>query len=331
MDSFKIAREYVNGNLCGWAGKNNPELVKTQFNLYFSDKPEFKIIKKFGDSATRKKTHLHWFTRKVLGKDTDNYPQEIGDCVSFGMKNALEYLTCTQILANALSQTVMSIQDFIATAKFKFRPVFPPYLYGIGRNYIGKNQLGSGDGSLGSWMAEAVLKYGSLFSDEPGVPRYSGSIAKAWGDSRSSDDLDKFVNIGQQRLVKSTALIRNWDDLCAAIHNGYPCTTASDIGYNMEASSDGFHRQTTNWGHQMCFISVDQEYKEEYALILNNWGDCHGRLKDFTTNEDLPIGVLRVRRKDAEKHIAAGETYAISQYDAFHEQQLDKALFMLYS
>jgi hypothetical protein len=53
------------------------------------------------------------------------------------------------------------------------------------------------------------------------------------------------------------------------------------------------------------------------------------QLKDFDTGVDLPIGVLRVRRKDAEKHIRAGETFAFSNFEGFPEQLLNKALFML--
>ena len=33
--------------------------------------------------------------------------------------------------------------------------------------YVGNGQMGNGDGSTGSWMAEAVRKYGTLFRDEP--------------------------------------------------------------------------------------------------------------------------------------------------------------------
>jgi hypothetical protein len=101
----------------------------------------------------------------------------------------------------------------------------------------------------------------------------------------------------------------------------------------MEASSDGFHRQTTEWGHQMCFIGVDETYKngnEPYALLLNSWGDVHGELKDFADSSiKLPQGVLRIRRSDAEKHIRAGETFAYSNFDGFPAQKLDKSRFLM--
>lgn len=418
------------------------------------------------------------------------------NCVSFGGKNAAEYLTCTDMLIRGVRE--------------KFRPIFPPYYYGTSRVQIG-GQRDHSDGSSGAWLAAAIVKYGTLFSDETGVPAYSGSIAKSWGYSGPPEN---FIPIAQKYLVKSAAQINSWDELVTAICNGYPCSTASNVGYNMQASSDGFHHRAGAWGHQMCtladtmiasstpknidevqigdevygddgklhkvtqvfkrkhtgkmvklscygtlplsltgnhpvlvareekpgavyayhqldnvgvaaattkkilhwvnaedvkvgdklvstgnnydtntiipkwqdarntsttvpgdlFVDVEQDntnlYRpvrkveqidhdgfvynlevedchtyianglvvhncfigvgsapEDYAIILNNWGDVHGQLKDFDDSSDLPVGVLRVRRKDAEAHIDAGETYAWSQFDGFPEQPVDKLLF----
>lgn len=235
------------------------------------------------------------------------------NCVSFGAKNAVEYLMATEKLMKGDNE--------------KFESIFPPYLYGIGRVLIGRGQLNGDDGSLGSWMADAVIKYGVLRSNFDGVPKYAGSVAKKWGDTPGPDK--KFIEEGSKHPVKSAAKIKSWDQLVEAIVNGYPCTTASDVGYTMTAANDGFHRQTDNWGHQMCFIGVDDRATDPYAIIVNSWGDAHGQLKDFDTGENLPIGVLRVRKKDAEKHIRAGETFAYSNFDGFPEQLIDKKLFML--
>ena len=97
----------------------------------------------------------------------------------------------------------------------------------------------------------------------------------------------------------------------------------------MTPANDGFHRQTDNWGHQMCFIGVDDRADDPYAIIVNSWGDVHGELKDFNTGESLPLATLRVRKKDAEKHLRANETFAYSNFDGFQEQLIDKKLFML--
>lgn len=234
-------------------------------------------------------------------------------CVSFGAKNATEYLICCERIIKGTWE--------------KFRPVFPPYFYGTSRVQVGGGQLGNGDGSTGSWMAEAVIKYGVLAADESGVPEYSGSVAKSWGRSGSPDN---FVKIAQAFPIKSAVKINSWAELVAAITNGYPCTVASNQGFSMEAGSDGFHRAQGNWGHQMCIMGVDDEYANPYGLILNSWGDAMGHLKSFDTpSEDIPIGVIRAHKNTIEDMISAGETFAYSNFDGFPEQDLDEALFKI--
>lgn len=308
---ISIATAYDQGVIKGW-DENLFNIVGTKIsaNVYGGLPPE--LVTK----AEGRKAFLYQVCRTLLGQDTRNYPQQIGDCVSFGAKNAIEYLICCEKLLKGDME--------------KFRPIFPPYLYGIGRVYIGKGRLGNGDGSLGSWMAEAVIKYGTIPADEEGLPAYSGSIAKQWGAPNGSRYLDNWKNLGQQHLVKSAARINNWGELVAAIVNGYPCTVASNQGFNMEASSDGFHRASGSWAHQMCIVGVDDEYSEPYAIILNSWGDVHGRLKSFVDpNENLPVGVLRVKRRTIESMINAGETFAYSQFDGFPEQGIDESLFKI--
>lgn len=314
-----LARAYENREIIGWEEVRQPGIAKAAFDM-LNAKGVFSRFTLDPRASAGKKMFLHWVMCKVFGCKTavpDYYPQEIGDCVSFGAKHGTEITSGIEIFQNGERE--------------KWRPVHPSYYYGTGRIYVGGGQLGNDDGSLGSWMAEAVMKYGTLFADEPGVPKYSGALAKSWG-YRAANGIDKWKPTAQNFPIKAAALIRSWDELVAAINNGYACPTASDVGYNMEPSSDGFHRQTTNWGHQMCFIGVDDSYKngeEPYALMLNNWGDCHGNLKDFETGDPIPPGILRIRRKDAEKHIRAGETFAYSNFQGFPEQKLDKALFMM--
>ena len=311
-----IYNSYYDGSVSGWLGLDNPQLVEESLaeaiagGLVLAD---FKMIGQTRATSGRKMM-LYDVVRKVLGRDTDNYPQEIGDCVSFGGKNAAEYLSCVQLLNGADG---------------KFEPVFAPYYYGTSRNYIGQNRIGRGDGSVGSWLASAVVKYGTLFSSDKDVPPYSGSVAKRWGDSNSRDDLDRFVQLGQNRLIKSATLIKSWDELVSAIVNGYPCTIACDILFSMQPDRNGFHRKEQRGGHQTCFIGVDETWDEPYAVIINSWGDVLGHLKDFQTGEDLPVGVWRIKKQDAIDMINQQDCFAYSQAEWLVEQDLDKSLFKL--
>jgi hypothetical protein len=297
------------GHLMGWAGKNNPQLVRDEFDLFKDDFHKFHIV---GSAPIEGARSMLWeVSRKVLGKDTENFPQEVGDCVSFGGKNATEYVQFYPIVNGDANE---------------FKNIFPPYLYGCGRVFIGKGQV-NGDGSLGVWQAKAVMEYGAIPTDTPNCPKYSGNIARKWGDSGPPDE---FVSVGKTHIVKSAALISSWDELVTALVNGYPVTVASDIGYDMKPRSDGFHHNSTSWGHQMCFIGVDNRADKPYACILNSWGDVHGEIKDFKTGENWPVGTLRVLKSDAEKMIKQGDTFAYSSFNAFPAQKLPRSFFDLF-
>lgn len=235
----------------------------------------------------------------------------VHNCVSWGAKHAVEYLQCCDILIRGESE--------------KFRPVFSPYYYGTGRVYVGKGQMGNQDGSLGSWMAAAVKKYGTLWANESGVPPYSGAVAKAYGDPRPENDLDKWLNTAKPFLVKDTVNISTFDQLCDEIASGRAVTIASGVGFRMTPGRDGYHEMSGSWPHQMCIYG----YGPDYALICNSWGDVHGKLKDFHENDDLPIGTIRARKKAVERIISEGETFSFTNVEGFPEQDLDKALFDL--
>jgi hypothetical protein len=310
-----VARAYEQGVIKGW----DAELAKEQFNVVGTAKnvfgsPIFKPFTLDGNIYKGDKHMIYDIVRKVLGKDTPNYPQEIGDCVSFGGKNATEYVQCSDILLRG--------------ASIKWRPIFPPFYYHTSRMKAGGGRIPAwSDGSLGSWLAESAVQYGALFSDGEGVPKYSGRLAKNWGGTRDIDS--KFYEQGKKHIVHSVAQLKTWEDLVAAMANGYCVSTASNVGYSMSPSSDGFHRRAGNWAHQMAIIGVGFK-PEEYGIILNNWGDVHGRLKDFDDQSiELPVGCLRVRKKDIMSHINAGETYAWSQFDGFPDvsDKIERALF----
>lgn len=235
-------------------------------------------------------------------------------CVSFAAKNCGEYLQCCEILLNRDAE--------------KFRFLFPPFFYGVSRCQIGGGRLGNSDGSSGSWMAEGVMKYGALAADEPNVPKYSGQIAKQWGYRNGPPK--EFLEIGKKHLIKSAALIRSWDELCAAISSGYPVHICSDQGFRMEAGSGGFHEASGSWAHAMTIIGYDNKHAEPYGIILNSWGEnTHGILKDFETGVALPGGCIRARRRTIERMISQRETFAYSQFEGFPDNSeiLDRNLF----
>jgi hypothetical protein len=284
----------------GWVGRDE---ANREWDRLASSFPSFFISQQ--SRATAGQTARLWdIVRKVRGADTPNVPQQSGDCVAFGAKNAIEYLACVEILRGDPET---------------FRPVFPPYLYATGRVLVGGGRLAGRAGSLGSWMAKAVVKHGVLRSDLPGVPAYSGRVADRWGDG---DGFRAFLEEGRRHPVCSAARIDDWKDLVAAVVNGYPCTLASNAGFTMKAGHDGFHHRRGTWPHQMCVVAVCDDALRPWAGVLNSWGDVHGRLIDFETGDSWPTGTLRIRREAIESMLRTGECFAWSQFDGFPQQEL---------
>lgn len=298
----------IYGNRVGWLGR---DLAMEQFDVLGGTNFKLNVV---GKSYAGKRMMLYELVRKVYGKDTPNYAQINGSCVSFGAKNAIEHCQAADILIR--NQTEL------------LKLIYPPYLYGCGRVFIGGGKI-RGDGSLGVWQAQAVQKYGAVPSDTNGIPKYNSKTEEDW--SYAPGPPQEFVSVGKQHLVKTIGKINNWSEAVEAICNGCGVTIASNRGFNMQASSDGFHAPHGRWDHQMSCIGVnDGASQGSYGIILNSWGpDAHGHLKDFDTGEDLPPGVLRVRAEDIDAMIKQDDSWAYSAWDGFPDNNalLEESLF----
>jgi len=306
-----VIQSYIDGSFKGWAEDIAPEAF-----LMLKDSDTFKPFMLAAPPGGSRRSRIVEAVRQVLNKDIKVRVQTIGECVSMMAVNATEYMSCVDIAIRGDAE--------------KYRRLFNPYCYGTGRILVGNGQLGNSDGSTGSWMAEAIAKYGVICEDDPDVPAYSSSVAKQFGSSRQL--VNKFVDLGKQHTVKSATLCKTWDDAVTGLCNGYLLGVCSNRGFSMTPGSDGFHTPKGSWSHAMTVIHIDDEYKDPHCWILNSWDDVHGHLKDFTTGEDLPIGVLRVRKAVLQSMLAQGDSYLYSlDFNGFPDQQakIDKALFKM--
>ncbi len=278
----------------GWS----PELVAEARELV-ADMPEFRIVGDVAGEANRDKTSLLWHYTLVAnnGEHLPNYPQQVGDCVSFGMRNAGEYLQCRQIYHEGLTH--------------RFRPIYPPYIYGTSRVQIGGGRL-RGDGSVGAWAAKAVEQHGVLFADEAGVPAYSGSVARDWGKSGPPE---QWLKVAREFLVKTVSRVTSAQDVCDALCNGYPVTIASNFGTRTIKERDGRMVATwdSSWAHQMCVVGYDGSGSTKYFYVLNSWGAAaHPR----PLNGEPPGGFW-ITWNDCERIAKQGDSFAVSDFEGF--------------
>ena len=298
--SDTIVSSYMNGDESGWFGE---EVAAEQWPV-IQESANFVEFDLFGDVQAPKYSENYRVAQRVLGRSIGGASsvQLIGDCVSWGMKHAVEYLACCDILMRKDAE--------------EFHHIFAPYIYGVSRVQIGGGRL-SGDGSLGSWAAAGVMKYNT--------PAYSKEVAKKWG---ASGPPSSALAVGKNYLVQSAAKVKTWDQLVAGLANGYSCTVASNQGFTMKPDKDGFHQADGQWMHQMCIYDYCLD-PEPHVLIANSWGDVHGTLKHFATGETLPAGTIRAKKSVIERMIGQGDTFLVSQYNGFPSQDIPAALFKI--
>lgn len=282
----------------GWLGseqerKARESLVKTRVLDFKAAKPEIEWYTKFWVYD-----HIWNQERRVLGRVIPAYKQEVGDCVSFGMKQAGE---CAQIreIASGRQEEV-------------FREWFAPWIYAVSRNQIGGGL--SGDGSLGAWAAEAVNTHGVLFADDDGVPAYSGSLARKWGSRSnvSSPEYAKFFDVASDNTV-AIAELKSVEEIRWCLSRGLTVTIASSRGFRMSpVVHKGYHVfvPSGTWMHQMCFVAYNDDIDAFYRM--NSWGpSVHGE----PLNGEKPGGAWNLA-KDVEDELRtrSAEVYALYNF-----------------
>lgn len=277
----------------GWLGI---ETADREFSRLQDNFINFQIV---GAGEDKPGIPIWQFAKRLNNGDhIKTWYQETGDCVSMGAAQAGNYLT-----AAAICHYRQPIQ---------FKLWYPPYIYATSRTApdCGAGRLGRSAGSTGAWAATAMMKYGVVFEDDEGVPKYSGRLADSWGYSGAPKE---FYELASDNLVKSAARLETVDQIREALINYYPVTIASSQGFELDVK-DGrrIYVPSGTWNHQMCFIAwQDEPFPAAYRL--NSWGDSTG---DPLNGE--PIGGAWQSAESIKRELQTGvEVYALSNFEGF--------------
>lgn len=248
---------------------------------------------------------------KVVTQVLDEYPintQEIGDCVGHGWGGVCDVLRCVRI------HTLGMNESFTA-------PVSTEAIYGGSRVEIGGGRL-RGDGSVGAWAAEAVMKYGLLLRQKYTVGNqtidlsgYSGERAKLFGQKGIPDALEP---IARQNLVKTASLVTSYEDARDAIYNMHPVVVCSNQGFTNTRDSQGFARAQGSWPHCMYFVAM-QDTSRAGLLCVNSWG------KTWISGpkaHEQPEGSFWVDADVVDRMLRQNDSYAISDLDGFRAKPM---------
>lgn len=244
------------------------------------------------------------------GKIFPGFHQLSGSCVGAGGGNVVYSTAAIEVVRNSDPEQALV--------------PFWPLPYGRSRYHAGMR--GRGEGSLGSTFARAMRDDGIIPANMPGLPKiardddgiaYEREVEFEWSDGGRVSE--SWLEQGRRHLIKTTAPIRNADQLRDAIQNYYACTFAGDWGGMMECRIAGTPPVLLNerrgvWNHQQSIQGwMNHPELGEIFYVLNQWGTrVHG-----ICPTGAPPGGYWIRAKDADYQCRNGEVFAFSQFAGF--------------
>lgn len=232
--------------------------------------------------------------KDVLGKYPSYVAQQIGDCTSFGTGHGTDLLECVEVA--------------IGHENEDFKETCTEAIYGIGREIAG--MLGGEDGCYGGAVARAVTESGTISREVVGP--YSGQRAKSWGATGVPSDVKAKL---ADHKVGTASLVQTWDELVAALSNGYPVLVCSNQGFTMTRNDKGICEAQGNWAHCMMIGGIMYVgTNDECAVIFQSWGP---NTPDGPTPNDMPDFSFGARRRIVENMLSGRDSYALSKFAGY--------------
>lgn len=283
--------------LFGWV--NDPDAVSTVLTQlprpYFMD-----AAAPIEGSGKGKVALLYKALRTVRGNDLIQ-TQAIGDCVSHGWAKCVSVLMAVEILLRG------EPEEYLAD------PATEP-IYGGSRVEVGGGRL-RGDGSIGAWAAKWVSERGGVLLrkryGDIDLTTYSGALARNWGARGVPDELEPTA---REHPVRTTSLIRTYDEARDALANGYPIPVCSNQGFRSVRDSDGFCRPSGSWPHCMAVIGLDDAHSRPGVLIDNSWG---ASWVSGPKRHDQPDGSFWCDADVFERMLSGHDSFAISSFEGY--------------
>jgi hypothetical protein len=284
-------------SFCGWRGIDAvQQAFARQIPALRQSAPRL-----FGGSTPTEPVLLYKAWRAVLGADPAYPAQEIGDCVSFGHGHANDLLQCIEIGLGA---------------PVDYRETDTEFIYATSREVAGI--LGRSDGSYGAAAVKAMTTIGMISREMLGTSGiYSGDRAKEWGLSGPPHDIELEASPFK---LGAAALVSTWDELVAAITNGYPVTICTEQGFTLNRDPEGFCAASGNWGH--CMLIAGLRIDRPGACIIQSWGSD---VPSGPTVLDQPSFSFWAAQDVVVRILAEGDSWALSKSPAFKNRDLPPA------
>ena len=244
--------------------------------------------------------------------------QKIGDCVAWGFGLAADL--------------VVAVSIWLKAAPWEWPGVFATEpIYGGSRvEARGKKTAGYSDGSYGGAAAKWLTKWGALNridysiatgNAEHNLQTYSGDRSKSWGHwgNGGRRDKNKLDEVARRRPVVNAYRVTSFDQLAAAIQNGYPVPICSGQGLGRR-NADGFAPPRGKWSH--CMTATGLRFDKP---ITNSWGNSWGTaapLPGVEWNEVKKCSAW-VDAKTVDKMLKQNDSFALTGVDGLKRREIN--------
>lgn len=131
---------------------------------------------------------------------------------------------------------------------------------------------------------------------------YSARNAGRYG---SSSPPESWLAVGRDHLVRTSTVLRSYDEVRDMLANGYGISSCGSEGFSDQRDANGVSRRSGSWAHAMAYLACDDRpeiirlYKEPLVLVQNSWGNWNeGPRKIYGTNINIPVGAFWARWSD---------------------------------
>lgn len=281
----------------------------------------------------KKDTFLYNIFREVVKADPPKGPQKIGDCVSWGWGNLVNYVAALQIHRQLKDQNLLHLPprdecteaDYSALSTSRaaileqYEEAATEIIYAFSRVEIGGQRGSYSDGSTGIWASKAVSELGTLsrpyLQKTLGKGDYDPNRAKDWGAKGVPDSLEPAA---RQRRVKTVSLVTNFTEAATLIQNGYPVAICSNRGFTMTRDSDGFCRPSGVWNHCMLLVAV-RFGNRPGCCISQSWG---ANTPDGPLAFDQPDNTFWADASAIDYILAQRDSFTGSEFEGYPAQDL---------
>jgi hypothetical protein len=205
------------------------------------------------------------------GRLTSRNQSLIGSCVGHGGAGAARQTIVGDILLRGDPERVPLHDNELVD-------VSPSACYGLSR--MAGNALGAWQGSNGSWMTNALIKYGvpyEIKTDRYNLSEYTVADAAAFQRGGVPGVILEDI---KQSTFGAYARVTEPEQAVAGAQNAYGMHLCCGLGFSSTRDADGFSRQSGSWAHCQI-IGCCYVYYESFGArparrgigVWNSWGD----------------------------------------------------------